>query len=179
ALVPSASGIHALNGATLQMFSHGIVTGLLFLLIGGIQERTTTREMPALKGLLKTYPILSGFFVLAAFASLGLPGLAHFPAEFQIFLGGYEIYPWAVAIMLLGLVLTSALYIRAIQRSFMGSPDKSLLIKYNDLDARELWAFIPLVILIIAVGVFPNLILESIDQTVKYLSIWVKLAKIY
>lgn len=174
AVIPSTSGIHALDGATLQMFSHGIVTGLLFLLIGAIQERATTREMPALKGLLKAYPILGGFFVLAAFASLGLPGLAHFPAEFQIFLGGFEIYPWAVAIMLLGLVLTSGLYIRAIQRSFMGSPDKSLLVKLKDLDARELCAFIPLVILIIGIGVFPNLILDSIHQTVKYLSIWEK-----
>src|SRR5699024_2415802 len=98
----------------------------------------------------------------------------HFAAEIQILLGGLEIYPRAVAIMLWGLVLTSSLYLRAIQRCLMGSPEKSLVIKSNDLGARELWAFIPLVILIIAVGVFPNLILESIDQTVKHLSIWEK-----
>lgn len=161
----------ALDGATLQMFSHGIVTGLLFLLIGSIQERTTTREMPALKGLLKVYPLLSGFFILAAFASLGLPGLAHFPAEFQIFLGGYEISPITVAIVLLGLVLTSALYLRAIQRSFMGAEDRTVLEKMKDLDSRELWTFIPLVILIILIGIFPDILLNFIHETTKLITV--------
>ncbi len=114
AIDPGPGGVRALDGAVLQIVSHGIVTGLLFLLIGSIQDRTTTREIPALRGLLKSFPILSALFVLGAFASLGLPGLAHFPAEFQIFLGGYETYPYAVGIMLLGLVITSALYLRAI-----------------------------------------------------------------
>ncbi|WP_373056665.1 NuoM family protein [Zunongwangia sp. H14] len=167
ALDYEASGIRALDGASLQIFSHGMVTGLLFLLCGSIQDRTTTREMPALKGLLKAYPLLSGFFVLAAFASLGLPGLAHFPAEFQIFLGGYQIYPWAVGIMLVGLVITSAMYLRAIQGSFMGSMDASVLQKIKDLNTGELLAFIPLVILIIMVGIFPDTILSFIHETTK------------
>ncbi|TVZ28634.1 NADH dehydrogenase subunit M [Gillisia sp. Hel_I_86] len=164
-----SAGIRGLDGATLQMFSHGIVTGLLFLLIGAIQDRVTTREIPVLKGLLKSYPLLSGFFVVAAFASLGLPGLAHFPAEFQIFLGGFEDYPWAVVIMLLGLVIISATYVRSIQRSFMGAADRNILKMVKDLNARELLAFVPLLILIILTGVYPDWILKYIHETVKLL----------
>jgi NADH-quinone oxidoreductase subunit M len=169
AVSSESAGIRGLDGATLQMFSHGIVTGLLFLLIGAIQDRVTTREIPLLKGLLKSYPVLSGIFVVAAFASLGLPGLAHFPAEFQIFLGGFEDYPWAVAIMLLGLVIVSALYIRAIQRSFMGPVDQNILQTVKDVNTRELLAFIPLLILIILTGVYPDWILKYIHETVKFI----------
>ena len=73
----------AIDGAVLQMVSHGIVTGALFLLIGALQDRAGTREMGAFGGLLRVVPGLGWGFILAAFASLGLPGLAHFPAEFQ------------------------------------------------------------------------------------------------
>lgn len=169
AVSSESAGIRGLDGATLQMFSHGIVTGLLFLLIGAIQDRTTTREIPVLKGLLKSFPLLSGIFVVAAFASLGLPGLAHFPAEFQIFLGGFEDYPWAVVIMLLGLVIISALYIRAIQRSFLGAADLDILAMIKDLTGRELLAFVPLLVLIILTGVYPEWILQYIHETVNLL----------
>ena len=108
---------------------------------------------------------------MAAFASLGLPGLAHFPAEFQIFLGGFDVYPAAVVIMLNGLLLTSALYLRAIQRSFMGSPDTSALKYKQDMNARELWSMVPLVILTIVIGIFPDLILSIIHKTTEYLAI--------
>ena len=86
----------ALNGATLQMVSHGIVTGALFFLVGMLQSRAHEREMTAFGGLLGQVPWLGWAFVLSAFASLGLPGLAHFPAEFQIFLATLNAQPWAI-----------------------------------------------------------------------------------
>ena len=104
----------ALDGAVLQMVSHGVVTGALFLLVGMLQDRTHTREMGELGGLLRVVPGLGWLFILAAFASLGLPGLAHFPAEFQIFLGTLRVYPVAV-VAVLGIVITAGLYLRAIQ----------------------------------------------------------------
>lgn len=167
AVAQSDAGIQALDGAALQMFSHGIVTGCLFLLVGSLQQRLTTREMPSIQGLLKTFPVLSALFIIASFASLGLPGLAHFPAEFQIFLGGYSVYPWAVGCMLLGLLLTAGLYLRAIQTSFMGTPNNDVVTSTSDLWKYEWWAIVPLIILIIVIGLFPNMLLSIIHQTTK------------
>lgn len=161
----------ALDGATLQMVSHGVVTGMLFLLVGSLQRRTTTRDMSRLGGILKTYPVLGGLFILAAFASLGLPGLAHFPAEFQIFLGGYVSFPVAVAIMLTGLVLTTALYLRAIQRSFMGDPMPEIYKSPTDLSRRELAAVLPLTAAILLLGIFPDILLHIIHSTTQMIGL--------
>ena len=111
----------ALDGAVLQMVSHGIVTGALFLLVGVIQERAHTREMSAFGGLLGTMPTAGWLFILGAFASLGLPALAHFPAEFQIFLGTFKVWPVLAAIVITGIVVTAGLYLRAIQATFLGA----------------------------------------------------------
>jgi len=123
--------------------------------------------MPAIQGLLKAFPLLSALYIIAAFASLGLPGLAHFPAEFQIFLGGYSVYPVAVGFMLIGLVITAALYLRSIQLSFMGDLNSSVLKNNEVLKNYELWAIVPLIILTIITGVFPNIILSLIHQTTR------------
>src|SRR5918997_3126235 len=109
----------ALDGAVLQMVSHGVVTRALFLLVGVLQDRARTREMGALGGLLQVAPATGWLFILAAFASLGLPGLAHFPAEFQIFLGTFEIWPVLAAVVVVGIVVTAGLYLRAIQAVFL------------------------------------------------------------
>ena len=124
AALTSEARTRALDGAVLQTVSHGLVTGVLFLLVGSIQDRAQTRNMDKISGFLKLAPVLGGFFILAAFASLGLPGLAHFPAEFQIFLGTFEGYPVAVGITLIGLIITTALYLRAIQKVFLGGEVK-------------------------------------------------------
>jgi NADH-quinone oxidoreductase subunit M len=153
----------ALDGATLQMVSHGVVTGALFLLVGMLQDRAHTRDMGAFGGLLQVVPVLGWAFVLAAFASLGLPGLAHFPAELQVFLGTFYVYPVA-AIVVLGLAVTAGLYLRAIQVAFLGEP----LGKWTgmkDLGAREVLAVAPLLLLTVLLGVAPFLVLEVIHAT--------------
>jgi NADH-quinone oxidoreductase subunit M len=153
----------ALDGAVLQMVSHGFVTGVLFLLVGMLQDRTHTREIGKFGGLLKVVPVLGWFFMLAAFASLGLPGLAHFPAEFQIFLGTFYVYPVAV-VAVLGIVVTAGLYLRAIQVAFLGeTPEDRLGMK--DLGGRELLAAVPLLALTILIGVAPFLVLDVIHTT--------------
>ncbi len=132
----------ALDGATLQMVSHGIVTGALFLLVGMLQDRAHTREI-APSGLLRPMPALGWSFILAAFASLGLPGLAHFPAEFQIFLGTFRVWPWAAAVVVLGIVVTAGLYLRAIGAAFLGeAPERWRALP--DPTAREAGALVPL-----------------------------------
>lgn len=167
AAVAAVSTTAALDGAVLQMVSHGVVTGVLFLLVGALQERTESRDMTKISGMMKTHPVLSGLFILAAFASLGLPGLAHFPAEFQIFLGGFRAYPVATGFILLGLLITTGMYLRAIQRVFMGDT-KGVAMK-ADLGPRELWAVIPLIVAIVLIGIYPDLALSVIHTTTELL----------
>ena len=114
-------------------------------------------------GLLKIVPVLGWAFILSAFASLGLPGLAHFPAEFQIFLATLEVQPVAI-VAILGIVVTAGLYLLAIGRVFLGEADERWA-AMSDLDRRELVALGPLLILIILLGVAPSLVLEMIHKT--------------
>lgn len=153
----------ALDGATLQMISHGLVTGALFFLVGMLQDRAHTRDMEEFGGLLKTVPWLGWAFILSAFASLGLPGLAHFPAEFQIFLATLSIQPWAI-IAILAIVVTAGLYLRAIAKVFLGEASEKWL-EMPDLDRRELLVIVPLLILIIVVGIAPSWLLDVIHAT--------------
>jgi NADH-quinone oxidoreductase subunit M len=118
-------------------------------------------------GLLRVVPTLGWFFVLAAFASLGLPGLAHFPAEFEIFLGTLGVYPVAV-IVVLGIAVTAGLYLRAIQVAFLGeTPEGRQGMK--DLGRRELLAVVPLLALTILIGVAPFLVLDVIHAATEAL----------
>jgi NADH-quinone oxidoreductase subunit M len=158
----------AIDGAVLQMVSHGVVTGALFLLVGALQDRTGTREMDAFGGLLRVAPKLGWAFILAAFASLGLPGLAHFPAEFQIFLGTYGAWPWAAGIALLGILVTAGLYLRAIQSTFLGQPAERWK-DMADLDRTDGWSIAPLLALAVLIGVVPGVLLDLIHRTVQTL----------
>ncbi len=153
----------ALDGATLQMVSHGLVTGALFFLVGMLKDRAHTRDMGRFGGLLKVVPVLGWTFIFFAFASLGLPGLAHFPAEFQIFLATLNVAPVAV-ISILAIVVTAGLYLRAISQVFLGEPGGEWL-KMPDLDRRELLVLVPLVVLTIAIGIAPGWVLNVIHAT--------------
>ena len=153
----------ALDGAVLQMFSHGLVTGALFFLVGMIQERAHTREMGEFGGLLKTVPLLGWSFVLAAFASLGLPGLAHFPAEFQIFLATLGTTPIAV-VVILGIAIIAGTFLKALRETFLGEP-RDRWNKMPDLSPREILAVAPLLVLTVATGVAPSWVLDVIHGT--------------
>jgi NADH-quinone oxidoreductase subunit M len=134
-----------------------------------LQDRAHTREMERFGGLLKVIPALGWSFILAAFASLGLPGLAHFPAEFQIFLATLEVRPWAV-IVVLGIVVTAGLYLRAIGLVFLGETREQWR-DLPDLDRREWLTLAPLLLLIIAIGVAPAWVLDTIHQTTAALAL--------
>ncbi len=158
----------ALDGATLQMVSHGLVTSALFFLVGMLQDRAHERDMAGFGGLLSQIPWLGWAFILSAFASLGLPGLAHFPAEFQIFLATLNVQPWA-AVAILAIVVTAGLYLRAIAAVFLG-PANEKWAKLPDLDRREKLVIVPLLILMILIGIAPSSLLNVIHTTMTSLS---------
>ena len=152
----------AIDGAVLQMLAHGFVTATLFFVAGFIKERAGTRDLGRLSGLLRPMPWYGSLVALTFFASLGLPGLAQFPAELQIFLGTFEVWPAVAAVAALGIVVTAALFLLALQRAFMGDTPEPLS-RLPDLSRREALAVAPLVALFVALGVYPRLALDLIN----------------
>jgi NADH-quinone oxidoreductase subunit M len=147
------------SGAVLGMVSHGLVAGMLFFLVGALYDRAHTREMAAFGGLGARLPRWSTLFVLASIARLGLPGLSGFPGEFASVVAGFSTFGWAVAVAGLGVLLAGAYALRAVREVVYGGPDGSAVTDaLTDLRPLELAAAAPLVVLIVALGVWPRLV---------------------
>ncbi|MFC4949320.1 complex I subunit 4 family protein [Pseudonocardia sp. GCM10023141] len=157
----------AATGAVTQMVSHGLITGALFLLTGVLRDRGGTYDMRAYSGLAARTPRFAGLFTVAAFASLGLPGFSGFIAEFQIFTGSLGAAPIATGIAVLGIVLTAALFLLALQRVFLGelrTPDAPGTPRvFADLHPSETAAIAPLLALATIIGLAPRLLLDVIE----------------
>ncbi len=151
----------AVTGAVTQMVSHGLITAALFLIAGVMWERTATYDMGAYGGLADPAPRLATLFVVGAFASLGLPGLAGFIAEFQIFTGSIAAAP-LTAVALVGILITAALFLRAVQRVFTGAT-QGASVGFGDLRTAELWAIGPLLVLSLLIGILPRPLLDVIE----------------
>ena len=137
-----------------------LITGALFLLAGVLQDRAGTYDMGAFGGLAGPAPRYAGFFAVAAFASLGLPGFSGFIAEFQVFAGSLGAAP-VIAVALPGIVITAALFLRALQRVFTG-PVKGKAKGFADLRPAEMFPAGGLLVLSAAVGVLPGPLLGTI-----------------
>jgi len=156
----SAAGELAVTGAVTQMVSHGLVTGALFLLAGVLHDRTGSYAMADFGGLAARAPRWSGLFAVAAFASLGIPGFSGFVAEFQVFAGSIGATAWA-AIALPGILLTAALFLRALQQVVTG-PAGARTPAVRDVRGVE-WAPIAgLVLLSLGIGLLPWPLLDLI-----------------
>ncbi len=145
----------AATGATYQLVAHGLVTGMLFFLVGMLADRTGTREISRLSGIWSALPLYGSLLAFAMFASLGLPALAHFAAEVQIVLGTLGVYLWAAFGMLLAILVTTAMFLWTLQRVLPGKVSLEWT-KLPRLSRRELAVLLPLVALILLLGVFPG-----------------------
>jgi len=153
----------AIVGAVTQMVSHGLITAALFLLAGVVHERTGTYDMGSFGGLARPAPRYAALFAIAAFASLGLPGFSGFIAEFQVFTGAIATAPIS-ALAVLGILITAALFLRALQRLLTGET-VGRSVGFRDLGAVEMCAIGPLLILALAIGVLPAPLLDVITPT--------------
>lgn len=154
----------ALSGAVLQMFSHGIITGALFLLVGVIYERTHIRDINSYGGLSAKVPLFAGVLTVFSFGSLGLPSLAGFISEFLIFLGSFKVLGFVAGIGLIGVIITAAFFLLMIQRILLG-PLNPKYENLPDMDKRELICLIPLLVLMIVVGLYPGPFLKIISAS--------------
>jgi NADH-quinone oxidoreductase subunit M len=159
----AALGHLSLNGAALQMFTHGTITGLLFLMVGVVYDRTHTRDIDELSGLAHTMPLAATVMVIAGLASLGLPALSGFVAELMVFLGSFDTYTVPTIFAVFGILLSAGYITWMIQRVFFGEKSE----RWAALpDADHWWERVPmaaLVIVIVAVGVYPALVVDLLD----------------
>jgi NADH-quinone oxidoreductase subunit M len=157
----------AWEGSILLMVTHGITTGALFVLVALIRERTGTRSMQELGGLWGQAPCLAFFFLLFSLASLGLPGLANFAGEILVLLGTFQNHPvWAV-VALLGVVFAATYMLRLVQGVIWGSAQKERTLP--DLSAREWLILLPMAILVVWLGLYPDPFLVPLHGTVETL----------
>tara|TARA_B110000263_G_C15290826_1_gene503233 strand:- start:1356 stop:2102 length:747 start_codon:yes stop_codon:yes gene_type:complete len=153
----------AMTGAALQMFTHGTITGLLFLTIGFIYERTHTRHIPDLGGLARRMPVFTVSLVVAGLASLGLPGTSGFVSEITIFLGAFPAFKLATIIAAFGVVLTAAYILWMIQRSMFG-PEKERFAQIGDATAVQVIPIGLLIVSIIGVGIYPAFVSDVFTE---------------
>jgi NADH-quinone oxidoreductase subunit M len=164
----SGLGVTGLVGATYQMLAHGLITGMLFVVIGFMYDRTHTREISRLGGLARQMPLLSTGLVFAGFASVGLPSLAGFVAEITIFLGVFQAFEWAVLMAIFGAVLSAGYILWTLQRVVFGPPRD----EWDSLtDQNHWWEHIPilgLAALIVLLGVYPAIITDMLNPTLEF-----------
>jgi len=160
-----------LNGAVAVMFSHGIVTGMLFLIVGMVYDRTHTRQIADISGLSSAMPVMGGLLAFASFASLGLPGLSGFVGEFLSLIGSWQsavIPHWITVIAAVGVLLAAAYMLWMVLRVVLGTPS-DVVRGLPDASRRELVVLVPLVAFTLVVGLSWSSLLAFVDPAVKAL----------
>jgi NADH-quinone oxidoreductase subunit M len=153
-----------LGGAVFQMFNHGTISAMLFILVGVIYERAHHREIAGFGGLAAQMPIYAGITALAFFAGLGLPGLSGFISEAMCFIGAFPVYRGIVIASTIGILLNAAYFLWAFQRIFFGELNE----KYTNLpeiNRLELFTVVPLLIITLFFGIYPAPYLDVISST--------------
>ena len=143
-----------LNGAMFQMVSHGLVTGAMFLLVGVLYDRTHTRDLNTFGGLGARVPVYAGFLTFFSLASLGLPGLSGFVAEFLSLVGGFDVWRWQTVVSVLGIVVAAAYMLKVVRQILLG-PLNEKWRALADMSPREILSLTPLLLLVLALGVYP------------------------
>ncbi len=165
-------GMFALNaegmmGSFLQMINHGLSTGALFLLVGMVYERYHTREIGNFGGLASRLPLISTAMVFTCLASIGLPGLNGFVGEFLSLLGMYRVSPALACVGTLGVILAAIYLLTMLQKAFFG-PVGAFPLSHPvpDMVGREAWSLLPLLVLCLAIGVYPKPLIDTVKPDI-------------
>jgi len=156
--------VSGLNGAVFQMFAHGVMTALLFSSVGYIYDKTHTKMTFELGGMSKNMPVISGFFILAAMAGVGVPCLASFWAELLVFISAVKVYPTRGILAICGLLISALFMLRVVMKTYYGPANQ----KFAGLPDVTAWLASPRAILagiIVLFGLFPWLMLNLIQAS--------------
>src|SRR5215204_2365359 len=155
-----------INGAALQMFSHGVMTALMFSMVGVVYDQAHTRELAAFGGLASKVPRFTVFFVIAGLTSVGLPGFSGFVAEFNIFVGLFASYPVLGGLAILGAGITTVYIFRMLALSFFGSFNEERWGGLRDMSKFEMVGGGLLIVFIMFMGLWPDAFVDRIAPTV-------------
>ena len=155
-----------INGAALQMFSHGIMTALMFAMVGAVYDQAHTRELAAFGGLASKMPRFAVYFAVAGLTSVGLPGLSGFVAEFNVFVGTFSSYPVAGALAILGAGITAVYIFRMLALSFFGQFNEARWGGLQEMTRFEMAGGALLIVFILFMGLWPDPFVDRISPTV-------------
>jgi NADH-quinone oxidoreductase subunit M len=161
------------QGGVLQMLSHGVSTGALFLLVGVIYDRRHTRLIREFGGLAKVMPVYAALFIVITMSSVGVPGTNGFVGEFMVIMGTFVSMPLGsnakmqAGIAASGVILAAVYMLSVVQKMFFGPLDNPKNFKLKDISAREIVAVAPFVALVFLIGFFPNLFLSRMSDSVR------------
>ena len=157
--------------AVFQMFAHGLITAVLFMMAGIVGHHVGTRNMPRLGGLAAKMPYAAVFMMIGFMASLGLPGMVGFLAEFSVFTATFDSFGWLLLLPIISVAITAAYYIWAMQRTLFGPLTKEVDVDHiHDLSWFETAPLVVLTGLIVLFGMLPSLIFDYITPSVKILT---------
>jgi NADH-quinone oxidoreductase subunit M len=156
----------AVQGAIFQMLSHGLVSAALFLCIGVLYDRLKTRDMDQFGGVIQVMPHFAVVFMFFTLASVGLPGTSGFVGEFLVLMGTYTVQPWVALGLGTGLVLGAVYGLWLYRRVMQGPIKREAIQQLLDLSLREKVLFVPLIVLVLWLGIFPNTVLSVLQPGV-------------
>jgi NADH-quinone oxidoreductase subunit M len=154
------------HGAMFQMFSHGLITGAMFLLVGVLYDRAHTRDLGAFGGLGIRVPLYAGYLTFFSLASLGLPGLSGFVAEFLALIGAFGVWRWQAIASVLGIVIAAAYMLKVIRQILLG-PLNEKWKSLSDMNLLEVISLTPLLLLVLALGCVPLLLMSVQDVAIR------------
>ncbi|MEN9937101.1 MAG: hypothetical protein RLZZ387_3680 [Chloroflexota bacterium] len=164
----AAANTIGMTGAVLQMFAHGIMTALFFAVVGRmVYDRTHTRQFPELGGLFQVMPFAAVVFIIAGLSSMGMPGLAGFWAEFNIFMGMWERYPLIAVLAGISIPITGGYILRAMYQAFFGELKNPEFLRLPKLTWQEYTAATLLAAVLIVSGIAPGFLTEPISASVE------------
>lgn len=157
----------ALQGAVMQMVAHGASTAALFMMAGALQHRLHTRDMHKMGGLWYNAPRMGACAMFFAVASLGLPGLGNFVAEFLVLIGVFAVQPWIAVVAAMGLIGAAIYSLWMMQLTFQGEPKENL--KFADFGLREMTTMAAMMIALIVLGIYPQPIFDMAEPVLNNL----------
>jgi NADH-quinone oxidoreductase subunit M len=165
----SSMNTQGMTGAVFQMFNHGTITAMLFLIVGVIYDRAHTRGVNEFGGLMNKMPRYSAVMVIAFFAALGLPGLSGFISEAFSLLGAFQTFRTLTIISAVTIVLTAGYMLWVLQRVFLGTlPEKWAGL--TDMDGRETFMLVTLAVIVIFLGIYPAPVLDLMNASMNSLA---------
>jgi NADH-quinone oxidoreductase subunit M len=160
------NAVIAMNGAVLQMVTHGLSSAGMFFLVGVIYERTHTRNLQEFGGLWALAPVYGGVLIFTSMASLGLPGMGGFISEFLVVRGAWPVLTLATALSMIGLFFTGVYVLKALRLVLHGPLNQNWKGKMTEIQPRELLVMVPLMAFSLLIGIWPAWLMDVINRAV-------------